>query len=124
MLEKLLQMGVVELAGLVVVEQDALSRFAEIVKAARSGYGYSQSEFGKFLGFSQSTINNWENAKTVPDIEGIEKIAKLRGQFPEELLAEIYNRKTEASIQERIEMMGNQELAWLMMLISQRMSKL
>lgn len=121
MLEKLLQMGVVDTVRFLSVEQAALERFAEVVKEARGER--SQREFAEMLGISQSTVFNWENAKNSPDIDGIEKIARIRGQLPEELLAAIYDRTTQASLQERINSMSNQELAWLMMLIAQRMSK-
>ena len=121
MMGNLIKLGVSELVGLLRVDEAVLRRYAEVVKEARSTR--SQREFAELLGVSQSTIHNWENAKNAPDIDGLEKIARIRGQLPEELLTEIYGRRAEASIQERIDSMNNQELAWLMMLIAQRMAK-
>lgn len=40
--------------------------FAETVKAARQKMGLSQEELAHELGVSFSTINRWENSKTVP----------------------------------------------------------
>lgn len=121
MLEKLIQMGVVYTVGFISVEQEALERFAEVVKETRGER--SQREFGDLLGISQSTVFNWENAKNSPDIDGLEKIARIRGQLPEELLAAIYDRTTEASLQDRIDSMSQQEIAWLMMLIAKKLAK-
>lgn len=120
-MENLIKLGALELVGLLSVDEAVLRRYAEVVKEARGKR--SQREFAELLGLSQSTIHNWENAKNAPDIDGLEKIARIRGQLPEELLTELYGRTTEASLQERIESMSNQELAWLMMLFAQRMAK-
>ena len=101
------------------MDEVVLKRYAEAVKEARGKR--SQREFSELLGVSQSTVHNWENAKNAPDLDGLEKIARIRGQLPEELLTEIYGRKREASLQERIEEMDDEEIAWLMMLVAQRM---
>jgi putative transcriptional regulator len=44
----------------------APENFAETVKAVRRQLGISQEELAHELGVSFSTINRWENAKTVP----------------------------------------------------------
>lgn len=119
-MQSLIQLGV-EFLGRLQVEDDVLRRYAEVVKAVRGSR--SQRDFAELLGVSQSTVHNWENAKNAPDIDGLEKIARIRGQLPEELLTEIYGRKAEASLQERIEAMSTQELAWLLALIAQRMAR-
>ncbi len=107
--------------GLLQVDEAVLRRYGEVVKEARGKR--SQREFAELLGVSQSTIHNWENAKNSPDLDGLEKIARIRGQLPEELLTELYARKTEAGLQERLEAMSNRELAWVMMLIAQRIER-
>jgi ribosome-binding protein aMBF1 (putative translation factor) len=40
--------------------------FAELVKEVRQRLGLSQEELAHELGVSFSTINRWENSKTVP----------------------------------------------------------
>jgi putative transcriptional regulator len=52
----------------------APEKFAEMVKEVRQQLGLSQEEMAHELGVSFTTINRWENAKTVPF-----KLA--RGQF-------------------------------------------
>jgi len=44
----------------------APENFAETVKAVRQQLGLSQEELAHELGVSFSTINRWENSKTVP----------------------------------------------------------
>lgn len=44
----------------------APGNFAETVKAVRRQLGLSQEELAHELGVSFSTINRWENSKTVP----------------------------------------------------------
>lgn len=44
----------------------APENFAEIVKEVRQQLGLSQEELAHELGVSFSTINRWENRKTVP----------------------------------------------------------
>ncbi|NJP11683.1 MAG: helix-turn-helix domain-containing protein [Leptolyngbyaceae cyanobacterium RU_5_1] len=121
MLENLIKQGVLIVAGLFVVDEKVLQRYAEVVKQARGKR--SQREFSELLEVSQSTVHNWENAKNAPDLDGIEKIARIRGQLPEELITEIYGRQSETSLQERISLMNNRELAWLMTLIAQKLSE-
>jgi putative transcriptional regulator len=52
------------------LEQILMSRapenFAEMVKEVRQQLGLSQEELAHELGVSFTTINRWENAKTVP----------------------------------------------------------
>lgn len=42
-------------------------KFAEKVKKARIQLGFSQTELAEKLGVSFSTVNRWENGKTVPN---------------------------------------------------------
>ena len=44
----------------------ATENFAETVKEVRQQLGLSQEELAHELGVSFSTINRWENSKTVP----------------------------------------------------------
>jgi len=47
----------------------------------------------------------------------------VRGQLPEEFVAYLYARSDKPSLQERIELMNQGELSWLLMLIAQKMAK-
>lgn len=44
----------------------APENFAEIVRKVRKQLGLSQEELAHELGVSFSTINRWENGKTIP----------------------------------------------------------
>lgn len=117
----LIKVGGLDVSEWFYVDEQVLKRYAVVVKEARGKR--SQREFAELLGVSQSTIHNWEKAKNAPDLDGLEKIAKIRGQLPEELLMELYARKAVMSIEERIEAMSNQDLAWLMMLIARKLGE-
>lgn len=95
-------------------------RFAAAVKEARGWR--TQRDFAELIGCSQSAVTNWERARNLPDLEGLEKLAKIRGQLPEQFLAELYGRKGEASLQERINEMTPSEIAWLMTLLAQKIA--
>lgn len=47
------------------------------LKALRTNQGLTQQEASKKLGISESTLNNYENFKSFPDVPMIEKILKL-----------------------------------------------
>lgn len=47
------------------------------LKAARINAGYKQKEAAKLLGVGNGTLGSWENGKTFPDAEKIERICGL-----------------------------------------------
>ncbi|HAB66560.1 MAG TPA: XRE family transcriptional regulator [Firmicutes bacterium] len=47
------------------------------LKALRINRGLTQQETAKILGISESTLNNYENYKSYPDIPIVEKILDL-----------------------------------------------
>lgn len=49
------------------------------LKAARVNANMTQSEVANELGISKNTLSNYENYKTVPDIEMSKRIAALYG---------------------------------------------
>lgn len=49
------------------------------LEAARVNAGLSQKEVAEKLKVSNKTISNWENGKTFPSVEKIEKICYLYG---------------------------------------------
>lgn len=65
-----------------------------IVTQLRQDLGLDQRSFGKRLGKSAGAVQGWEReaAGTFPDFDSLAAIAELRGQLPEELVAELYGR--------------------------------
>jgi transcriptional regulator with XRE-family HTH domain len=55
-------------------------KLADIVKEIRSERGDSQEDLGMRLGVSQTTIRNWEQARTWPTIDNLIAIAEVWGQ--------------------------------------------
>lgn len=53
--------------------------FKITLEAARVNAGLSQKEAAKLLKISNNTLGNWENGKSFPDAEQIEKLCKLYG---------------------------------------------
>lgn len=49
------------------------------LKAARVNAGYSQKEAANKLGVSNGTLCNWENGKSFPNVEQVDRICKLYG---------------------------------------------
>lgn len=49
------------------------------IKAARVNAGLTQKEAAKRLGISNSTLGNWENGQTMPDIKQVEKLCEMYG---------------------------------------------
>ena len=49
------------------------------LKAARVNAGYTQKEAAERLGVSNTTLCNWENGVSFPDVPYIEKICELYG---------------------------------------------
>jgi len=99
------------------LDESVLERLTEIVREVRGDR--SQRDLADLFAVSQSTIHGWETGKSLPDLRNLEKIARLRGQLTEQLVADLYGRNTQASIQQQIESMNNRERAWLLMLIAQ-----
>ena len=65
-----------------------------IVMQLRQSLEMDQRSFGKRLGKSAGAVQGWERevAGTFPDFDSLAAIAELRGQLPEELVAELYER--------------------------------
>ena len=56
------------------------------LKAARVNAGYSQKEAAKILGISNTTLCNWENGTSFPNVQQIEKICELYGVSYDDLI--------------------------------------
>ena len=55
------------------------------LKAARVNAGLTQKQASKLLGISQSTLQNYESGKNVPDIVMARQLEKLYG-FPSDFI--------------------------------------
>ncbi|PHJ65037.1 hypothetical protein VF04_04440 [Nostoc linckia z7] len=55
-------------------------KLADIVQEIRIQRKYSQEDLGMRLGVSQTTIRNWEQARTWPTIDNLIAIAEAWGQ--------------------------------------------
>ncbi len=93
------------------VEQEVLQRLAHAVLELRGDR--SQRDLATLLGVAQSTIQGWENARNVPNLENLEKLASLRGQLPEEFVAFLYGRTAgeSSAIEQRIRGMPRRDVA-------------
>ena len=51
--------------------------FSEQLKIARKQKGLSQAALGKLIGVRTQTISNWENSKSKPNLETINKLCEI-----------------------------------------------
>lgn len=56
-----------------------MSAFSDNVNKLRISKGMTQRELAEKLGVSKSTVGNWEASNTLPDLEGMEAVAKFFG---------------------------------------------
>ncbi len=56
------------------------------IRALRLEHKMSQTELGKKSLIPQTTISDWENSKSIPNVEEIKRIAKALGAPVAELL--------------------------------------
>jgi transcriptional regulator with XRE-family HTH domain len=103
------------------VDEQFRQRFAHIVITARGHL--NQREFGEQIDVSQSTVVGWERGNTIPNLENLAKLATLRGQLPEELLAELYGRAcgAELSMEDRVRLMTKDQLIDLLGILSDQL---
>jgi len=52
-------------------------KFVEDIKKCRKDAGFSQKEIAKKLGLNQSSISDWENDISRPDLETIFELCKI-----------------------------------------------
>jgi transcriptional regulator with XRE-family HTH domain len=101
------------LNGFSFVDERVLQRLSAAVLAARGDR--TQREFAALMGVAQSTVQGWESRKNYPSLEGIEKIAQIRGERPEEFVAYLYGRSISAAdsvpVEVQISAMTRQEVS-------------
>lgn len=88
-----------------------MQRLSAAVLEARGSR--SQREFAELLKVAQSTVQAWENRRNVPSLENLEKLARMRGQLPEEFVAFLYGRTAgeSSAIEQRIKGMPRRDVA-------------
>lgn len=64
------------------------------LKALRVNAQLSQSELGKKLGVSQTSISSWEQGDSIPKSENIYKLAKLYSVNPTVIFDALFKQKT------------------------------
>ncbi len=96
------------------MDEDFRQRLALIVTQTRGDM--NQRDFGAKLEVSQATLVGWERGQTIPTLENLAKLATLRGQLPEELLAELYGRTcgSDYPLEERVKIMTRAQLIELL----------
>jgi transcriptional regulator with XRE-family HTH domain len=110
------------------VDESVLQRLAAAVLEARGDL--SQRKFANLLGVSQSTIQSWENGRNTPNLENLERLARIRSQLPEDLVGYLYGRdknKGQMDLQDiraRIAVMSCPDIGELSRAIADRLSGL
>ena len=61
---------------------------AEILQIRRKAIGWTQSQLAESIGVSVKTVSNWENGRTMPDIQSLIRLSHLYGLSLDELLTE------------------------------------
>ena len=105
------------------MDEDFRQRLAHIVTQARGDM--SQRDFGDKLEIAPGTIVGWERGQTIPNLENLAKLADLRGQFPEELLAELYGRTcgSDYPLEERVKVMTRAQLVELLTTLADQLKQ-
>jgi len=62
------------------------NNIGERIQFAREEAGFNKSQLARELGCTWVTLHKWENNVNVPRAEAVEKICKVLGMTPEELL--------------------------------------
>jgi transcriptional regulator with XRE-family HTH domain len=61
---------------------------AEILQIRRQAVGWTQAQLAESIGVSVKTVSNWENGRTMPDIQSLIRLSHLYGLSLDELLTE------------------------------------
>lgn len=64
------------------------------LKALRASKNLSQSELGKLLGVSQTTITAWETGRTTPSSKNVYELANLYGIEASVIFDALFKQKT------------------------------
>lgn len=96
------------------MDEDFRQRLALVVIQTRGDM--NQRDFGAKLEVSQATVVGWERGQSIPTLDNLAKLATLRGQLPEEFLAELYGRtcSVDHPLEERVKIMTRAQLIELL----------
>lgn len=67
------------------------------LKMARKAKGLTQDDVAKALGAKNTTISNWENGVSRPDVDSLSALCKLYGVTPNDILEYDYEPETIAA---------------------------
>lgn len=104
------------------IDESVLRKLSIAVQEARGER--SQREFAKLLNVSQSTVLQWESGRNVPNLENLEKIARLKGMLVEDFVAYLYDRTrglTSKDILDRVEVMPSGDFAQILRVMAERL---
>jgi Helix-turn-helix. len=98
-------------------------RFAEVVRNLRSDRNIR--DFAKIVGVSHPTILLWEKGNGKPRRENLERIAELRGESLENLLAFLSNKSIpQDRLDSIIQGASKEQLAYFLEAISHRLKNM
>lgn len=86
-------------------------KFAQIIKDRRLEYGITQSELAEKLLVSNKTISNWENEKTMPDLDNVLYIAKVLHISLDKMLLE--DSKMIDNVKRMQEIKATKKMTWI-----------
>lgn len=104
------------------VDAEVRNRFAKVIVELMGKE--SQRDFSERLGISQGALTYWKKGN-LPTIEMLAKVAAFRGQFPEQLLAELYGRAepSDVNVSDLVEVMTQDQLIDLLTLIVSKLRR-
>ena len=73
-----------------------MAKVAKNIKRLRNAKGFSQEQLAERLHISRQAVSHWENDRTQPDIDMLEKLAEVLGAPIEEI---IYGEKRQTSLE-------------------------
>jgi len=106
------------------MELQTRENFAKTVEELRAGRSYRS--FAKILGVSHPTIKAWENLEGIPDVESLERVAKLRGESLSEFRSFLDGTREPTSFQkltQQIRTISDEQLVVVLRVIADRLEK-
>ena len=85
------------------VELKARERFALCIKELRGGQSYRK--FAQRIGIAHTSLTRWEGLEVEPDLENLEKIARMRGESVAEFKEWLEGKREPSPLQEMIQQM-------------------
>lgn len=70
-----------------------VSLIADVIKTYRAAHGISQDQLGRILGLSQSNVGLLEDARSIPTVQTLQRLAKFFGLTAEQVGAYVLTTK-------------------------------